>query len=120
MYRMATGLAPYASHPELSRRFRSQPQDCADDLKRVGDKARALDIRLSTHPGQYTVLTPGQGRRPSPADELEVQASSRAQWVSVPIRWWSSAVGSTTSNSAGGEVQSGGLAFSPMRPGVAL
>ena len=74
MYRMATGLALYASHPELSR-FRSQPQDCADDLKRVGDKARALDIRLSTHPGQYTVLNSEDERTATLArDELEVQA----------------------------------------------
>jgi UV DNA damage endonuclease len=74
MYRMATGLAPYASHPELTR-FRSQPQDCANDLKRVGDKARALDIRLSTHPGQYTVLNSEDERTATLArDELEVQA----------------------------------------------
>jgi UV DNA damage endonuclease len=54
-YRMATALAPYASHPDL-RRFRDAPHRFAEQLARTGAKARALDIRLSTHPGQYTVL----------------------------------------------------------------
>ena len=54
-YRMATALAPYASHPELT----AVP-------RRAGARGRAararrgagpeLGIRLSTHPGQYTVL----------------------------------------------------------------
>ena len=55
MYRMPTALAPYASHPEM-RQFRTQPQECVDELARVGAKAKSLGIRLSTHPGQYTVL----------------------------------------------------------------
>jgi UV DNA damage endonuclease len=55
MYRMPTALAPYASHPDM-KQFRSQPAECADELAAVGAKARRLGIRLSTHPGQYTVL----------------------------------------------------------------
>jgi len=55
MYRMATGLAPYASHPELTQ-FRDQPARHAEELARVGAKARELGVRLSSHPGQYTVL----------------------------------------------------------------
>ena len=39
-YRMATGLAPYASHPELTR-FRDQPQRFAEQLAAVGARARA-------------------------------------------------------------------------------
>jgi UV DNA damage endonuclease len=74
MYRMATGLAPYASHPELTR-FRSQPQECAERLAEIGALARRLGIRLSTHPGQYTVLNSEDGRIQALAvDELEVQA----------------------------------------------
>jgi UV DNA damage endonuclease len=74
MYRMATGLAPYASHPELTR-FRDQPRECAEELARVGERARELDIRLSTHPGQYTVLSSENERTAALArDELEVQA----------------------------------------------
>jgi UV DNA damage endonuclease len=74
MYRMATALAPYASHPELTG-FRDQPRECAEELGEVGRQARRLDIRLSTHPGQYTVLNsenPETARLA--AEELEVQA----------------------------------------------
>jgi UV DNA damage endonuclease len=74
MYRMATALAPYASHPDLPR-FRDQPRECAAELARVGQRARALGIRLSTHPGQYTVLNSEDERtRRLAVDELEVQA----------------------------------------------
>jgi UV DNA damage endonuclease len=73
-YRMATALAPYASHPDLPR-FRDQPRECAEQLARVGRRARELGIRLSTHPGQYTVLNSEDERtRRLAADELEVQA----------------------------------------------
>jgi UV DNA damage endonuclease len=51
MYRMATALAPYASHPNLQG-FREEPRECAAELAEVGGLARELDIRLSSHPGQ--------------------------------------------------------------------
>jgi UV DNA damage endonuclease len=74
MYRMATALAPYASHPDLPQ-FRRQPAECAEQLARVGALARELGIRLSTHPGQYTVLNSEDERvQRLAADELEVQA----------------------------------------------
>jgi UV DNA damage endonuclease len=74
MYRMATGLAPYASHPDLTQ-FRSQPQECAERLAEVGALARRLGVRLSTHPGQYTVLNSEDERIQRLAvEELEVQA----------------------------------------------
>ncbi len=74
MYRMATGLAPYASHPDLPE-FRGQPQECAEELARTGELARELGIRLSSHPGQYTVLNSEDERtRRLALDELEVQA----------------------------------------------
>jgi UV DNA damage endonuclease len=73
-YRMATGLAPYASHPDMPQ-FRDQPSECADRLARVGARAIAAGIRLSTHPGQYTVLNSEDERVAALAvDELEVQA----------------------------------------------
>jgi UV DNA damage endonuclease len=74
MYRMATSLAPFASHPEL-RGFRDQPRECARELERIGRRARELDVRLSTHPGQYTVLNSESEEVTRLAvDELEVQA----------------------------------------------
>jgi UV DNA damage endonuclease len=75
MYRMATALAPYASHPELTQ-FHNQVEECADDLAAVGAVVRGLDIRLSSHPGQYTVLnSEDPDVRSAAAAELEVQAS---------------------------------------------
>src|SRR3954471_13569171 len=73
-YRMATALAPYASHPDLPQ-FRDQPRECAERLAAVGARARDLGIRLTSHPGQYTVLN---SENPETmrlaAAELEVQA----------------------------------------------
>ena len=75
MYRMATSLAPYASHPELSQ-FRGQVEECADELAAVGELARTLGVRLSTHPGQYTVLnSEDPSVRSAAAQEIEVQAA---------------------------------------------
>jgi UV DNA damage endonuclease len=73
-YRMATALAPYASHPELTG-FRDQPRRFAAELAAVGARARALGIRLTSHPGQYTVLNSADPEvRRLAAVELEVQA----------------------------------------------
>ncbi|MGN6169975.1 MAG: UV DNA damage repair endonuclease UvsE [Solirubrobacteraceae bacterium] len=75
MYRMATALAPYASHPELPQ-FHQQVADCAGELAALGRLARKRGIRLSTHPGQYTVLnSEDAGVRAAAVAELEVQAS---------------------------------------------
>ncbi|WCB95725.1 endonuclease [Baekduia alba] len=74
MYRMPTGLAPYASHPDLPR-FRDQPARFAERLAEVGALARELDVRLSSHPGQYTVLNSEDAHVQALAvEELEVQA----------------------------------------------
>jgi UV DNA damage endonuclease len=73
-YRMATALAPYASHPGLPQ-FRDAPARCAERLARVGASARRLGIRLTSHPGQYTVLNSENPEvRRLAAVELEVQA----------------------------------------------
>jgi UV DNA damage endonuclease len=72
---MATALAPYASHPELTQ-FHGQLAECADELASVGELARRLDLRLSTHPGQYTVLNSQRREvQAAAAAELEVQAA---------------------------------------------
>jgi UV DNA damage endonuclease len=74
LYRMATALAPYASHPDLPQ-FRDQPAACADRLAELGARARSSGVRLSTHPGQYTVLNSEDERvQRLAAAELEVQA----------------------------------------------
>jgi UV DNA damage endonuclease len=73
-YRMATSLAPYASHPDLPQ-FRDQPRAWAGRLAEVGARARELGVRLTSHPGQYTVLnSEDAGVQRLAAEELEVQA----------------------------------------------
>jgi UV DNA damage endonuclease len=75
MYRMATSLAPYASHPDMPR-FHHQVEECAEQLAAIGARARALGIRLSTHPGQHTVLNSVDERVQAAAvADLEVQAA---------------------------------------------
>ena len=73
MYRVATALAPYASHPTLTQ-FHGQVGECADDLAALGQLVRDRDIRLSSPPGQYTVLnSTDPDVQLAAAAELEVQ-----------------------------------------------
>ena len=75
MYRMPTALAPYASHPEMPQ-FHDQVRECAAELAQVGQIARERGIRLSSHPGQYTVLNSENAATQAAAvAELEVQAA---------------------------------------------
>jgi UV DNA damage endonuclease len=75
MYRLPTALAPYASHPDLPQ-FHGQIEECTTELSAIGEAARERDIRLSSHPGQYTVLNSADARvRAAAVEELEIQAS---------------------------------------------
>ncbi len=75
MYRMASALAPYASHPELPQ-FHRQVEECTTALARIGARAREEHIRLSLHPGQYTVLnSEDEAVRAAAVAELEVHAA---------------------------------------------
>ena len=61
MYRMASDLAPYASHPDMPQ-FHGMVEESAEDLAAIGAKARALDVRLSFHPSQFVLLNaPDEG-----------------------------------------------------------
>src|SRR3954451_13233161 len=75
MYRMASALAPYASHPDLPQ-FHHQVDECAEQLATVGARARELGIRLSFHPGQYVVLNSERDEvRAVAARDLDVMAA---------------------------------------------
>ncbi|CAA9483561.1 MAG: UV damage repair endonuclease [uncultured Solirubrobacteraceae bacterium] len=75
MYRLPTGLAPYASHPDMPQ-FHHQVDECAEQLAQAGAVARERGIRLSSHPGQYTVLnSENPATRAAAIAELEVQAA---------------------------------------------
>ncbi len=57
VYRMSSSTVPYGTHPDLPEfDYRRQIGACEAELDRLGEKARSLGLRLSTHPGQYTVL----------------------------------------------------------------
>jgi hypothetical protein len=55
MYRLPSGLVPYATHPDLPQ-FHGQLEACAAELADVGARANELGIRLSSHPAQFVVL----------------------------------------------------------------
>ena len=75
MYRMASALAPYASHPELTQ-FHGQVAECEAELARLGGIANQLGVRLSFHPGQYTVLnSEHEAVGDAAVAELEVHAA---------------------------------------------
>jgi UV DNA damage endonuclease len=74
MYRMTASLAPYVTHPDLPQ-FHDQIEECADALAATGARARAADVRLSSHPGQYIVLNSEDERiRAGARRDLEAQA----------------------------------------------
>jgi UV DNA damage endonuclease len=74
MYRMTASLAPYATHPDLPQ-FHAQVDETREELAALGERARELDIRLSTHPGQYIVLnSEDPAVRDGAIRDLELQA----------------------------------------------
>jgi UV DNA damage endonuclease len=75
MYRMTASLAPYATHPDLPQ-FHGQVEECREELAGLGARARELDLRLSTHPGQYVVLnSEDPAVRDAAIRDLECQAA---------------------------------------------
>ncbi len=57
MFRLAGGTVPYGTHPDLpALDYRRQLDACAERLDELGARARGMGLRLSTHPGQYTVI----------------------------------------------------------------
>ena len=74
MYRMTASLAPYATHPDMPQ-FHRQVDECRDELAAFGERLRAADVRLSTHPGQYVVLNSEDAAvRAAAARDVELQA----------------------------------------------
>jgi UV DNA damage endonuclease len=76
MYRLSSGTVPYGTHPDLPELdYRRQIDACAERLAALGAKARGLGLRLSTHPGQYTVLsTPDPALAAKSSADLEQDA----------------------------------------------
>ena len=58
VYRMSSSTVPYGTHPDLPQLdYGRQIGECEEKLARLGEKAGRLGLRLSTHPGQYSVLS---------------------------------------------------------------
>lgn len=55
MYRMSSDVAPYATHPDMPQ-FHNQVRECRSELRDLGKRARAQDLRLSFHPSQFIVI----------------------------------------------------------------
>ena len=53
LYRISSNLVPFASHPVNDVAWWDEYRET---FTRIGARLRALDVRISTHPGQYTVL----------------------------------------------------------------
>lgn len=67
LFRVNSGVIPFASHPVNRARWW---EDFAPELAALGRKAAKLGLRLSMHPGQYTVLN---------SPEPRVVAAARAE-----------------------------------------
>jgi UV DNA damage endonuclease len=75
LYRMASSLAPYATHPDHPQ-FHGQVDECAAELAELGAEARRLRLRLSFHPSQFIVLNaPGKDLASRSAADIEIQAA---------------------------------------------
>lgn len=53
LFRMSSDIVPFAGNPVNTLNW---SEEFSSQLKALGDKARAFGIRLSMHPGQYSVL----------------------------------------------------------------
>jgi UV DNA damage endonuclease len=57
VYRLSSSVVPYGTHPDLPQfDFRRQLEACGEELERLAARGTELGLRLSTHPGQYSVL----------------------------------------------------------------
>lgn len=57
VYRLSSQIIPYGTHPDLPQfDYRRQLDEAAAQVEILAARATALGLRLSTHPGQYTVL----------------------------------------------------------------
>lgn len=71
MYRISSDVAPYVTHPDMPQ-FHGQIEEAAEELATLGERLRALDIRVSMHPSQYIVLN---------SPEVRVARSAVADFV---------------------------------------
>ncbi len=74
MYRMSSGLAPYATHPDLPQ-FHRQIAESRSELGELGRRANQIGLRLSFHPSQFIVMNaPSDALRQPSMLDLALQA----------------------------------------------
>lgn len=54
MYFMSSDIAPYITHPDFTQ-FHGQIEECRDELRALGRRARKGKLRFSFHPSQFIV-----------------------------------------------------------------
>ncbi len=73
LFRITSNLIPFGSHPVNSGSWK---QALSDDFERIGRFVKESGMRVSMHPGQYTVLnTPDKGFFASALRDLEYHSS---------------------------------------------
>jgi len=77
VFRLSSSTIPYGTHPDLpALDYRRQLDEAAAEVAALGAKATRFGLRLSTHPGQYTVLNaPDPELRRKAAADLEQDAA---------------------------------------------
>ena len=82
MVRLGSDLLPAYTEPSWSYYWRQADvvRFCETNLARIGDTARALDVRLSMHPGQFTVLA-------SDRDDVVTRSIEEFEYHTDVIRW---------------------------------
>jgi UV DNA damage endonuclease len=77
VYRMSSTVIPYGSHPNLPHLdYRRQLEEAADDVAGLAERVAAMGLRLSLHPGQYTVINGADdGLRDRSLLEIEANAA---------------------------------------------
>jgi UV DNA damage endonuclease len=73
LYRIGSNRIPFASHPVNTVRWQDE---YAETLAKIGARLRVQGVRISTHPGQYTVLnSPNRVIVSAARSELEYHAT---------------------------------------------
>lgn len=72
LFRISSDIIPFASHPEMKVNWK---EIFKEELKRIGEKIKRYEMRVTMHPGQYTVLnSPSEEVVNRAVDELKYHA----------------------------------------------
>jgi UV DNA damage endonuclease len=75
LFRISSDLIPFGSSAAMDLAW---PEHFAADLERIGEKIRSSGLRVSMHPGQYTVIN-------SPDPEVARRAALDLEYHNLPL-----------------------------------